>query len=233
MATTSHAPDAPTAAAQPPGPATPRATRRRGEALTRAIYQATLNELARTSFEELSFDKIAPLAGTGKSALYRRWATPEELVIAALTDPSTGFGDPVAPDTGSLRGDLIALLGRFAGVLDEPRGRALRPLLTQRARHPEVFEEVRRLVILPNQRILLAVLQAAADRGEAAPQCVTPRVASVGPRLIMAEFLEKGTVGRADVQSIVDEVLMPLTAPRPDTGRSDAPADAGDGARAT
>lgn len=203
MATTSHA--QPTRAAP---------TRRRGEALTRAIYEATLAELARTSFEELTFDKIAPLARTGKSALYRRWSSPKQLVLDALTDPSTGFGDPVAPDTGSLREDLITLLGRFARVLDEPRGRALRPLVTQRARHPELFDEVRRLVVLPHQRILLAVLRAAAERGEAAPGCVTPRVASVGPRLIIAESLEHGTVGEAAVQSIVDEVLLPLAAPR-------------------
>jgi AcrR family transcriptional regulator len=191
-----------------------RATRRRGDALTQAIYRATLEELARTSFEELAFDKIAPLAGTGKSALYRRWSTPKELVLAALTDPSTGFGDSFTPDTGSLRGDLIALLGRFAGVLDEPRGRALRPLLIQRARHPEIFDEVRRLVVLPHQQILLAVLRAAADRGEADPRCVTPRVASVGPRLVIAESLEKGTVDQAEVRAIVDEVLLPLTMPR-------------------
>lgn len=192
----------------------PRATRRRGETLTRAIYQATLEELARTSFEELTFDKLAPLAGTGKSALYRRWATPEELVLAALTDPSTGFGAPLAPATGSLRGDLLTILGAFARVLDEPRGQALRPLVTQRARHPALFDEVRRLVVLPHQRILLGILRAAAERGEATPDCVTPRVASVGPRLIIAESLEKGAASEHDVAEIVDEVLLPLTAPR-------------------
>jgi AcrR family transcriptional regulator len=218
VATTSRASTARTAAAEPARVAVPRATRRRGEALTRAIYEATLEELARTSFEELTFDKIAPLAHTGKSALYRRWPSPKQLVLDALTDPSTGFGDPVAPDTGSLRADLIAILGRFARVLDEPRGRALRPLVTQRARHPELFDEVRRLVVFPHQRLLLAVLQAAVDRGEAVPQCVTPRVASVGPRLIIAESLEKGTVDQAEVQAIVDEVLMPLTAPRHGAG---------------
>ncbi|WP_245787265.1 TetR/AcrR family transcriptional regulator [Amycolatopsis saalfeldensis] len=188
--------------------------RRRGAELTRAIYQATLEELARTSFEELAFDKIAPLAGTGKSALYRRWSTPEQLVLAALTDPSTGFGEPTAPGTGSLRGDLTTLLGGFARVLDEPRGRALRPLLIQRARHPELFDEVRRRVILPHQRLLLTILQAAVDRGEADPRCVTPLVASVGPRLVIADSLEHETVGQARVRSIVDEVLLPLTAPR-------------------
>lgn len=171
-----------TAGPRPGDRAAPRATRRRGETLTRAIYQATLEELARTSLEELTFDKIAPLAGTGKSALYRRWSTPAQLVLAALTDPSTGFGAPPAPpDTGSLRADLIDLLGRLARVLDESRGRALRPLVIQRPRHPKIFDEVHRLVVWPHQQILLAALRAAAERGEAAPQCVTPRVASVGP----------------------------------------------------
>jgi AcrR family transcriptional regulator len=189
-------------------------TRRRGETLLQAIYQATLAELARTSLAELTFDKIAPLAGTGKSALYRRWSTPSELVLAALTDPSAGFGDAVPPDTGSLRGDLIARLGTLARVLDEPRGRALRPLLSQRTQHPVLYEEVRRLVLLPHQQVLLDVLRDAVDRGEADPRCVTPRVAAVGPRLILMESLEKDVVSSSDVAAVVDEVLLPLTALR-------------------
>lgn len=193
----------------------PRATRRRGEVLHQAIYQATLAELARTSVAELTFDKIAPLAGTGKSALYRRWSTPEELVLAALTDPSAGFGEPVPPNTGSLRGDLLALLGEFAGVLAEPRGRALRPLLTQRRQQPALYGQVQRLIVEPQHALLLEILRAAVDRGEADPRCVTSRVASVGPRLVLAESLLKDTVTPSDVQSIVDEVLLPLTAVRP------------------
>jgi AcrR family transcriptional regulator len=192
----------------------PRATRRRGEVLCQAIYQVTLAELARTSVAELTFDKIAPLAGTGKSALYRRWPSPEALVLAALTDPSTGFGDTVPPDTGSLRGDLLALLGEFAEVLSEPRGQALRPLLAQRRQHPDLYEQVQRLVVQPRLARILEILRAAVDRGEADPRCVTPRVASVGPRLVLTEALAKDVVSRADVRSIVDEVLLPLTAGR-------------------
>ena len=195
-----------------PASAPPKATRRRGEELTRAVYQATLEELASTSFEELAFDKIAPRAGTGKSALYRRWSTTKDLVLAALADPAAGFGQPVAPDTGSLRGDLTALLGAFARVLDEPRGRALRPLMTQRPRHPELYDQVHRLVVQPHQRIMLDILQRAADRGEADPHRVTLRVASVGPRMIIAESMEKGSVDRTEVDAIISEVLLPLAA---------------------
>ncbi|MFF9313872.1 TetR/AcrR family transcriptional regulator C-terminal ligand-binding domain-containing protein [Streptomyces sp. NPDC014748] len=212
--TSDTAPD-PAEQAAAPDSAAAKGTRRRGEKLTRAVYLATLEELALTSFEELAFDKIAARAATGKSALYRRWDTPKELVLAALTDPIVGFGAPAAPATGTLRGDLTDLLGAFARVLGEPRGRALRPLMTQRPRHPELYGEVRRLVVEPYQRILLDVLRRAVDRGEADPRCVTPRVAAVGPRLVIAESMDKGTVEPAEVDGIVEEVLLPLTAVRP------------------
>ncbi|CAM3528740.1 TetR-like C-terminal domain-containing protein [Kibdelosporangium persicum] len=189
-------------------------TRRRGEALTGAIGLATLEELARTSFEELSFDKIAAAAGTGKAALYRRWSTPAELVLAALTDPATGFGDvPAAPRTGTLRADLIALLTRLARALEEPRGRALRPLIAHRHRHPELFEHVHRLVIRPHLEVLLTVLREAAERGEAAPERVTERVASVGPRMITLEAWECDQMDPREVEAVVDEVLLPLVQP--------------------
>lgn len=186
--------------------------RRRGQVFVEALYQATFEQLADTSFEELAFDKIAARAATGKSALYRRWSSPEELVLAALADPVVGHGEVFTPDTGSLRGDLLVLLGSFARILDEPRGRALRPLLSQRPRHPELYRQVRRLVVEPRQRILLHALQAAADRGEADPRCVTPRIASVGPRMIIIESMENGSVEPGEVEAVIDEVLLPLAA---------------------
>jgi AcrR family transcriptional regulator len=188
----------------------PHAIRRRGTELTRAIYQATLEELADTSFEELSFDKIAPRAGTGKSALYRRWRTPAELVLEALRDPVVGLGGKPVPDTGTLRADLIAVLTTLARILDEPRGRALRTLLSQRPRHPELFDQVMDLVNRPHLDMLLTCLRKAAERGEADPRRVNARVASVGYRMIVLESMERGTVSDGEVVAIVDEVLIPL-----------------------
>lgn len=198
-----------------PGPPRGRAGgRRRGDVLTAAIYRAALDELARTSFEELSFDKIAPAAGTGKAALYRRWSTPAELVLAALTDPAAGFGAvPAPPGTGTLRGDLLYLLTGLARALDEPRGRALLPLIAHRHRHPELFDRVHRLVIQPRQELLLSALRDAASRGEARPGSATTRIASVGPRMVVMESWERGQVAPEEVAAIVDEVLIPLVSP--------------------
>lgn len=197
----------------PRAPGTGAATRRRGAELVQAIYRATLEELAATSFEELSFERIAPRAGTGKSVLYRRWNTTAELVLAALKDHDVGLGRPLVPDTGTLRGDLLVLLTAFARVLDEPRGRALRPLLTQRGRHPELFGQVMDQVVLPHQAVILDRMRLAVDRGQAAPGRATARTAAIGPRLIVAESIDRGTVPDAEVEAVVDEVLLPLLAP--------------------
>ncbi|GAA3574991.1 TetR/AcrR family transcriptional regulator [Amycolatopsis ultiminotia] len=189
--------------------------RRRGEALTGAIHRAALDELARTSFGELSFDRIAAAAGTGKAALYRRWSGPADLVLAALTDPATGFGAvPDQPRTGSLRGDLLAMLGHFVRSMDEPRGHALRPLLAQRHRHPQLYEQVKQLVIRPHREVLLAVLRDAAARGAAVPERVTERTAALGPQLIMLAAWENAAVPPEEVEAVVDEVLLPLISRR-------------------
>ena len=189
----------------------PPATRRRGPALTEAIYLATLDELIRDGFADLSFDKIAKAAGTGKAALYRRWAGPEDLVMAALTDPGTGFGkSPARPGTGSLRTDLLTLLTELVRILGEPHGQALRPLIAYRHQHPELFDRVWASVIRPAQDVLLAVLGEAAERGEADPARVTERSASLGPRLLVVDAWLTGSVSDDEVAAIVDEVLVPL-----------------------
>jgi hypothetical protein len=106
--------------------------------------------------------------------------------------------------------DLIALLMHLARALEEPRGPALRPLIAHRHRHPELFEHVHRLVIRPHLEVLLTVLREAAERGEAAPEHVTERVASVGPRMITLEAWECDQVDPRKVEAVVDEVLLPL-----------------------
>ncbi|MBB4688922.1 TetR/AcrR family transcriptional regulator [Amycolatopsis jiangsuensis] len=186
-------------------------TRRRGTALTAAIHRAALAELARTSFAELSFDRVAAAAGTGKAVLYRRWSDPAELVLAALTDPATGFGAvPDRPHTGRLREDLLEMLGHFVRAMDEPRGHALRPLLAQRNRHPQLYDQVEQLVLRPHREVLLAILREAAQRGEANPERVTDRTAALGPQLLMLAAWQHGRVPREEVEAVVDEILLPL-----------------------
>lgn len=98
-----------------------RRPRRRGPALDEAIFQAVLDELAEVGYARLTMEGVAQRARAGKASLYRRWPTRIELVMDAvysrLPDPSA------PPDTGSLRGDLLALLRANAEALAGPAGR--------------------------------------------------------------------------------------------------------------
>src|SRR5512138_1266815 len=69
------------------------------------VLEATLDVLARDGIVSLSFESVAELAGVSRTTVYRRWPTREDLVRAALV--RLAELQPVARDTGTVRGDLI------------------------------------------------------------------------------------------------------------------------------
>jgi AcrR family transcriptional regulator len=84
--------------------------RRRGEELEHAVLAAAWDELADAGFASLTMESVAARAKTGVAVLYRRWSNKDDLVLAALQH--YGRTRPIEiPDTGTLRGDLLALLG--------------------------------------------------------------------------------------------------------------------------
>lgn len=85
------------------------ARRRRGPALEEALLDAAWTELTERGYDELTIDGVAVRAGTSRAVLYRRWPNKQELVLAAVAH-EVAKDVVVAPDTGSLRGDAIALL---------------------------------------------------------------------------------------------------------------------------
>ncbi len=88
-----------------------------------AVLQATLDQLFAVGYERLSVRKVAAAAGVAPTTVYRRWGSRPQLVLAALTELSAVT--IVAPDTGSVRGDLRALAGEIAGALSQPPVTAL------------------------------------------------------------------------------------------------------------
>lgn len=86
----------------------------------RRVFDVTLRRLAEVGYEALSVPEIARLAGLNKTSVYRRWPTKADLVRAAL-EASTANAQ-LAPDTGSLAGDLLALGEAVAGFVSSPQG---------------------------------------------------------------------------------------------------------------
>ena len=96
--------------------------------VTSAITEAVLDELALHGYGRLSMEAVAKRAEVGKSALYRRWPSKQDMVVAALSE----FSVPLAeiPDTGSLRGDLLATVTAVHDWLSHPRFGTILPDLT-------------------------------------------------------------------------------------------------------
>ena len=88
-------------------------------------------------FAELTLDEVAQRAGVSKPTIYRRWPTKGTLVFEAF---SAGFltGQPL-PNTGSLRGDLLAALRAWIRVVKGTvTGRTLVGLIAEVQRDPEL-----------------------------------------------------------------------------------------------
>jgi AcrR family transcriptional regulator len=90
-------------------------TRRRGEELEAALLEAAWDELVEAGFARLTMESVAARAKTGVAVLYRRWHNKADLVLAAIGHYGTVHPVDI-PDTGSLRGDVIALLSGFSNA---------------------------------------------------------------------------------------------------------------------
>jgi AcrR family transcriptional regulator len=193
-------------------------SRRRGEVLERALYEATLAELAEVGYGGLTMEGIAARAHTGKAALYRRWASKHDLVHAALV-----FALPPVPGPRSGRSARDSLLAMFTAHRDILAGKTAFPgldIIHQLLHEPEMRAIFADAVVGPRLQIIDAILQAAVDDGDIDPANVTPLTARVGPALINQHFLLTGEPPNRRELALVVDTVIPPRAPQPP-----APAD--------
>jgi AcrR family transcriptional regulator len=184
-------------------------TRRRGEALERAIFAAVLDQLCAVGYPGLTMEGIAACAHTGKAALYRRWDSKEDLIVDALEHLLPSLSE--LPDHGNLRDDLLDVLRRLTALINSPTGGALKCLLAESDHEHPFVKLVHERVLLPRKQIFHAVLQRAVERGEARPDAVESLAAEVGPAMVAQRFLAEGApVPDSYLVSVVDGVVMPL-----------------------
>ena len=183
-------------------------SRRRGEVLERALYEATLAELTEVGYGGLTMEGIAARAHTGKAALYRRWASKCELVHAALV-----FTLPPVPEPRSGRSARDNLLAMFTAHRDMLAGKTAFPgldIIHQLLHEPEMRAIFADAVVGPRLKIVDSILQAAIDAGDIDPATLTPLTARIGPALINQHFLLTGVPpNRRELALIVDTVIPP------------------------
>ncbi|MEU7475375.1 TetR/AcrR family transcriptional regulator [Lentzea sp. NPDC042327] len=133
--------------------------------VTAAISEAVLDELAASGYGRLSMEAVAKRAGVGKSALYRRWPSKQDMVIAVLAELSVPAAE--VPQTGTLRADLRAMLQAVHDWLAHHRISAILPdLIAEGGRNPVLADAIAVGVGQPRRDIASVTLTRAVDRGE-------------------------------------------------------------------
>nr|WP_321482681.1 TetR/AcrR family transcriptional regulator [uncultured Cohaesibacter sp.] len=184
-------------------------TRRRGEALERAILDAAWEEVLVHGFQQYTVEGVVKRAKTSRSVVYRRWSNKVELFEAALLH-YFHQNRPIVPDRGSLRDDLIALLNQVC----EMRGHLMLVLTSQLMEYYRETSvkpmELRHKIVLASDSVLDAVLMNAIQRGEITVLPVPDRIKHIPFDMLLSEFFM--TLQQPSLNSIieiVDLIVLP------------------------
>jgi AcrR family transcriptional regulator len=182
------------------------------------ILDAALEVLAETGYDGMTIDMVAAKAKAGKATLYRRWASKGELVIEAVACMKQIDPEDV-PDTGTLRGDLVAMIKPPAIHDAERKVRVMAGLTSMISRDPELADAAYAAIVEPRAAVNRQLLQRAIDRGEipADTDVETVSLISQSMATYRAVMLRK-PVDREFLLSVIDGVLMPLLGLTPKTG---------------
>ena len=177
------------------------------------ILDATLTVLAETGYDRLTMDAVATEARASKATLYRRWSSKPELVVEAVCSHKE---HPVAPDTGSLRGDLLEAYCGLGGLGDARAMGVLAAVVTAMARDEEFAAVYRRDFIGPKQRAMRTVLERAVARGEIRDDIDLDLLAPALPGIVLHRVFLLGDEATPDlVARVIDQIILPAVAHRP------------------
>jgi AcrR family transcriptional regulator len=175
------------------------------------IVEAAASLLAEVGYDGLSMEAVAARAGAGKAAIYRRWPGKAALVLDTVRSRKLPLGD--APDTGTLRGDLMAL---FLALQAQLEGNALDHLsgvLVALRSDPELAQAVHEQFTAAWERGVHRIVERAVERGEVPDRDdrFLDLFGRVGPSVMMMRFLmAEGRIDPDFVNRIVDDLLLPI-----------------------
>ncbi|MFE1025369.1 TetR/AcrR family transcriptional regulator [Streptomyces sp. E2N166] len=173
------------------------------------LYEAVLDLLREVGYDALTMDAVAARTRSSKATLYRQWGGKPELVVKAMRHNKPGeIGDV---DTGSLRGDLHALMAREDDCTMAQNSALMRGVAMALHQNPDLRQAFRDQLVEPEMAEFRHLLQRAVDRGEIRADC--PALDFLVPMLVGAfatrTLLEDQPPTRAFLTSYIDAVILP------------------------
>jgi AcrR family transcriptional regulator len=184
--------------------------RRRGASLEAAILEAAWEELVAVGYPALTMEAVATRAHASKPVLYRRWSNRPELVLAAVRHHAK-IASTEVPDTGSLRGDVLALLREVSERSAELAG-LISFLIVEYYHATGLPPAVLRERMMPGGSGRMdVILRRAVERGEISEERLNSRIAQLPIDLLRHDLImTQAPISDAGIVEIVDEVFLPL-----------------------
>jgi AcrR family transcriptional regulator len=186
--------------------------RPRDERAETAILDAALELFIEKGLEGLTIEAIADEACVGKTTIYRRWDSKEELVAAAL---DRKFATLEIPDLGDVVEELQSVLATVRSFMSSSlAGKILPRMMGEVAAGSPLGKLYMKKVIAPRRGLLVGLIQRGIDRGQL--------VADTDPDLLVdgimgtTIFLRLSAPGRfadnAAARAMIDHIVRPYRA---------------------
>ena len=173
------------------------------------ILDAAVELLNQVGYDRLTMDAVASEAKASKATLYRRWSTKAALVVDAILRSKETLQTPDT-DTGSLRGDLLAMASGHGGLCDERTSRTMAGVITALHHDADFAEEFRTRIVGPKLTSARAAFERARARGEITADLdldlFTPALAAI---VLHRSFVLGLSVDESTVASVVDQIILP------------------------
>ncbi len=187
-------------------------SRRRGAELDTAIRAAVLELLAEQGLDGVTMEAVAAAAHTSKPVLYRRW--PDRRALLRDTLMSIATTSLPSQNSGSFRGDMLAVLRAWMELFTGETGPLMRTIIMAVARDPELEALFRTDVIGMRKEEMDAIFARGIERGEVRPDVPVDLLRELGQSLLWHRLLITGDpIDDGVVVRLVDEVVLPLTRP--------------------
>jgi AcrR family transcriptional regulator len=170
-----------------------------------AVIAATVDLIAERGIAATTIEAVADRSAVAKTTIYRQWDNQPALILDAI---ATLLHTPTDPDTGTLRGDLLDLLGGLADALTTSPAAALMPALMDAAERDPAFAALHRREAAQRHQVVRAAITRGIDRGELPPGTDPGEVIDMvtGP-VFYRRLVSAGAVDRAFTHQVVDRVL--------------------------
>lgn len=185
--------------------------RKRDHTADMRIIEAAIDILAEVGFDVMTMDMVANRAKAGKATLYRRWTSKAELVRDALIWMSRSSVElDRLPDTGSLRGDLLAVLKPYSTAQGDKKFRVLAGLGSFFSEHRKDAEAATTGIFGPWTAVNRELMARAVARGDLAAEADIEMACQVIVSMTSYRSLTQSKpFDKTFYSALLDNILLP------------------------